>query len=260
MSGLAAQQTPLARLLYRRSLAPFALSQRTSIPQAQLQAISDGDRPSPGLLRVLAPALNLHTADLFVIAELPVPDDLTPLDGGAGRSVASLVRAAAQLPSKQRHRLHQIVCSLPQAKRRRQFPPTPAYDTHPPAPGAMILRLLRNRNLDLLGTAKCLAVLTPHYLAASTIGRIGRGDTELTTDLLASFAALLAISAEDLAALTDLGPPGTTRASLAARDVAALIWEARRLTASQVEDVVSEAGSMLHRLGGRDENSVQHTI
>lgn len=112
----------------------------------------------------------------------------------------------------------------------------------------MVLRMFRNRNLDRLGTAKCLALMTPHYLAVSTIGLIGRGDKELTPDLVASFAALLAVPADELAALTGVGPPGATAVTPAARDVAALIWETRRLTARQVKDVVSEADTMLRRL------------
>ncbi|QKW17440.1 XRE family transcriptional regulator [Verrucosispora sp. SN26_14.1] len=194
----------------------------------------------------MAPALDLHTADLFVIAGLPVPDDLTPLDAEARSGVVSLVSAAVRLPAQQRTGLRESLRSLPQMDRLQPSPPPPPYERYPPGPGAMILRMLHNRNLGWMGAAKCLAQVTPHYFAASTIGRIGRGEKELTADLVAAFAALLAVPADDLAALTGLEAGGTTMVNPAVEDVASLIWDARRLTAGQLAQVTNEARSMLY--------------
>nr|WP_168504003.1 hypothetical protein [Streptomyces sp. S1D4-11]QIY92928.1 hypothetical protein HEP87_49530 [Streptomyces sp. S1D4-11] len=40
------------------------------------------------MLGQLAPALGLRTADLFSIAGIPIPQELTPLDARAGRLAA----------------------------------------------------------------------------------------------------------------------------------------------------------------------------
>jgi hypothetical protein len=51
--------------------------------------------PSLSLLRRLASALNLHAADLFVIAGVAVPDELAPLDANAKMWVRQLVGPSA---------------------------------------------------------------------------------------------------------------------------------------------------------------------
>jgi hypothetical protein len=40
--------------------------------------VIDGALPGDSLLRALAPALGFHAADLFVVADVPLPDDLLP--------------------------------------------------------------------------------------------------------------------------------------------------------------------------------------
>lgn len=54
-----------------------ALANAAGVPSRELAtAAKEGTAPSPDLIRKLAPALGFHTADLFVIAGLPVPDDV----------------------------------------------------------------------------------------------------------------------------------------------------------------------------------------
>ncbi|MFE3037354.1 hypothetical protein ACFXKY_37590 [Streptomyces canus] len=65
--------------------------------------------PDAELLRRLAPALGLHTVDLFLLARQAVPDDLAPLDATA----APWVKSTAE-----RRDLLRLVRSLPQEKRR----------------------------------------------------------------------------------------------------------------------------------------------
>jgi hypothetical protein len=198
------------------------------------------------LLRQLASTVDLHAADLLAIAGLPVPDDLAPLDAAAGKLVDLLVGHAIRLPAPHRHQLRQAARSLPQEKRTQPVPPLPLREQYPPGPGGMILRMLRNRNLDWMGSAKCLARLTPHYLAASTIGLVGHSRRELTPDLLVSFATLLAVPADDLAAITGVELAKDTPSSgPAVSDAAELIWDVRRLTAGQVRQILDEAESML---------------
>ncbi|MET8647683.1 hypothetical protein [Streptomyces sp. NPDC004675] len=203
-----------------------------------------GEAPGEGLLRRLAAALRFHVVDLFILAGLPVPDDVAPLDAGAERWVPGIVMDAVCLPVGSRRELLQLVGSLPQEERRSAF--TPRW-TAPigEGPGDRLIRMLRYRNLDRMGMAKTLAVVTPTYLSAATYGLIGSGRTELTPRLLTDFAAVLGIDARELAALTGVflqdapAPPAS-----AAQYVATLLWEVRRLSEGQAQNIAALARSM----------------
>ncbi|MFJ6200003.1 helix-turn-helix domain-containing protein [Micromonospora sp. NPDC092111] len=246
MSSEADLSTPMTRLLEHRKLSPLDLARRTGVGAQEVRAFLNGATPNPVLLRQLASTVDLHAADLLVIAALPVPDELAPLDAAAGRLAATLVGHTIRLPALHRHQLRQAVRALPQETRTQSVPPLSPREQYPPGPGGLILHMLRNRNLDWIGAAKCLARLTPHYLAASTLGMIGHGRKELTSDLLVSFATLLAVPADDLAALTGIAiPHGQTSINAAASDAARLIWDIRRLTVDQTQQILDEAASML---------------
>ena len=84
MTGHPGFDVRLAQLASHRQLDVVDLSRSAGIPQHELRAVFDGAVPGPSLLRRLAPALRLHVADVFVIAEVVVPDDLAPLEEKAG--------------------------------------------------------------------------------------------------------------------------------------------------------------------------------
>lgn len=193
--------------------------------------------------RWCAPGAGLHAVDRLVLGGLAVPDGLAPLDASAARWVPSLVMDAAHLPPGERRRLLEYAGSLPQEERRSSFAEHPA---DPGAgPGGRLIRMCRYRNLSLTGLARTLAVLTPSYLSASTYGMIGAGRKELTPRLVTDFAALLGIDVRELAALTGTTPPGTPRPpSPETEDAAALLWEARRLSASQARHLAGLAESL----------------
>ncbi len=236
----------LARLSEHRKLDVGGLSRLAEVGESEVQAEIDGVAPSPSLIRRLAPALRLNAADLFVIAGMAVPDDSAPLDAGARVWVRELIGHAVWLSPERRRRLSQLVRSLPQEDRTRPVPPPRAREQYPPGSGAMLVRLLGNRNLDWTGAVWALAHLTSGsvYLSASSIGMVGHGRKELTPDLLAGFATLLGIPADELAAITGLEPADIPPKNPAADDVAELIWEVRRLTADQVRQVCDKAKSM----------------
>ncbi|MGX4735209.1 hypothetical protein [Kitasatospora griseola] len=234
----------LRRLLDRRALDVPALADRAGLSTSDLRALLAGASPDAGLLRPLAGALGLHAVDLFVLAGVSVPDELTACDPAAGRSASYIVQDGVHLPAAERHQLLQHIRSLPQQDR-------PA-DTRPPqlgadsdSPGGRVIRMFRHRNLSLPGLAHVLAVLTPSYLAATTYGLIGRGEVELTPRLVLDFAALLGIDAQDLSALTGVAlPEPPPAAAPEAVDAAALLWEARRLSAAQARQVAESARAM----------------
>jgi|SRR5215467_3772883 len=235
----------LARLSRHRGLDIAGLSRAAQVPEPELKAVLDGAVPSPSLLQQIATAFSLHTADILVIAGLPVPDDLAPLDMKASSEVDKVVRYAIGLHAEQRRQLREYVHSLPQRDRSQHVQMLPVYEQYEPSFGAMIARMLRNRNLDWSSSAKVLFRLTGiGPLSASTVGAIGHGRKELSPELLVGFATVLAISAGDLAALTgiDLGDR-LMPASPASADVAGLIWDIRRLTADQMRQVCDAAKS-----------------
>lgn len=186
--------------------------------------------PSPALLRRLSPVLGLHTADLFVIAGLPVPDDLAPVDPAAGTWVPQIARNVLRLAPEERRRVRDLVRSLPPGER---VPPVPVpeYERYPPGvAGGAIAGMLRNRNLTWTRAARTLAMLTGRFLPAAAIGAVGHGRKELTPGLVTDFAILL--GAPDLLVVAGFPPPAR---QLPDADVAALIWELRNLTAEQAK-------------------------
>ncbi|MFV2176728.1 hypothetical protein ACFHW2_21340 [Actinomadura sp. LOL_016] len=237
----------VARLSGHRDLDVDALARLAGVEESELQAVYDGAAPSPAQVRALAPALGFHVADMFVIADMGVPDELAPLDAGARTRVSQLVGLAVRLSPDRRRRLFQLVAALPQEDRTQPVPPPRAHEQYQPGLGALFLRMLGNRNLGWLGAAKTLAHLTNGhvYLAASMIGMVGHGRKELTPDLVTGFAIVLGIPADDLAAMTGIELGGVTMPhNPAAADVAELIWNVRRLKADQVRQLCDEAESM----------------
>ncbi|MET8636020.1 hypothetical protein [Streptomyces sp. NPDC004680] len=89
----------------------------------EVRGVLAGEAPGEGLLRRLAAALRFHVVDLFILAGLPVPDDVAPLDAGAERWVPGIVMDAVCLPVGSRRELLQLVGSLPQEERRSAFTP-----------------------------------------------------------------------------------------------------------------------------------------
>ncbi|MEV4018451.1 hypothetical protein AB0J35_48960 [Nonomuraea angiospora] len=245
MMGYPMLRVLLARLSDHRGLSPEDLSRLAEVSEAEVQEVRDGVDPSSSLLLRLAPALGWHDVDPFAFAGMPVPDELTPLDARAGSWVASLINQATCLPPERVDELRQRARSLPQHPRPRPFPPPRPWEQYEPSFGAALIRMLAYRNLGWTSTAKCLLCLTGLGLAGATIGRIGRGVKELSPDLLARFATLLGIPADDLAAVVGIDlPENPPPAHPAAADLAGLIWDARRLTSDQVRHLHDEAGSL----------------
>ncbi|MCX4704190.1 hypothetical protein [Streptomyces sp. NBC_01373] len=236
--------TMLAWLLDHRELGAQELADRAGLNADEVRAVLAGDSPGEELLRRLGPALGFHAVDLFILARLAVPDDMAPLDATAAMWVRNTVTDAVRLPAAGRRELLQLVRSLPQEERCSSFAPKPLMPLAG-GPGAWVIRMLQYRNLNWTGMAVTLAFVTPTYLSAATYGVIGSGRKELTPRLVTDFAALLGIDARDLAALTgvmltEVPPPPAPEAV----DAAALLWEARRLSAAQARHTFDLARSM----------------
>jgi hypothetical protein len=218
-------------------------------PPAGIDEVLAGDEPSPLLLRRLAPALGLHRSDLFVIAGRPVPEDLAPPDPAAYGAVGSLAWPLTYVPGIAPE-LRTFVAGLPRQ------PPVPgrvragyAQQDYPDTAGGLIARLLHNRNLDRPAAARYLyGVGRGPMLSASTIRLIGLGRKALTPGLLAGLAAVIDIGLRDLAALTGIEPAGGPGGD--ATEVAALVWDMRRLTVAQLDQVGDRAHALRHERAG----------
>ncbi|MGW0859578.1 helix-turn-helix domain-containing protein [Streptomyces sp. NPDC002690] len=235
----------LGRLMECRRLDATALGQASGLTGSELAGVLEGVAPSSSALRRLAPALGLHEADLFVIAGADLPDDLAPVDTRAGSQVAPLIRIATALRPEHREALGNFVASMPQKRRALPVPASPPpFEQYPDTPGALLMRLARNRNLGWTATAQTFLVATGRYWSAATYGGVGRGTVPLTPELLADFGVVLDVSVEDLAALTGITPAAPRSAGRRPGGVAGLIWGVRRLTEAQLDRIVEHAESL----------------
>lgn len=75
-------------------------------------------------------------------------DDLAPTDTTAGALVPRLVRHAVALPPEEKDALRRFVASLPQEERTKPVLRPPVHERYPAGPGALLMRMARNRNLN----------------------------------------------------------------------------------------------------------------
>lgn len=236
----------LTRLTHQRQLDIAVLARSARVAESELSATLRGAVPSPALLRRLAPALGLHTADLFAIAGLIMPLDLVPTDPAARPWVPNLMWFARELTPEARDRVHQYASALPQLARRPADRLAAVQDRHSSGPGALLMRMTRNRNLDWTRTAKVFLLLTGRYWSPATYGSVAFGLAALPPDLILDFATVLGIAADDLAALTGVSLTGPASApDPATAGLAELIWDVRRLTDDQVRAVILRARAEL---------------
>jgi len=115
------------------------VAREAGVPGEDFAAVVEaGVAPDPDLVRRLAPVLQIHTADLFVIAALPVPDDLASAWPKSPWNVGSIVKAAIRMDTDQRGRLEELIRSLPMQpgtglRQTDNYPDTPGSASAAPA-------------------------------------------------------------------------------------------------------------------------------
>ncbi|MFE2727623.1 hypothetical protein [Kitasatospora sp. NPDC059327] len=237
MTALPGFAALMLRLLDHRGLAPAEWARRAGVAEADLAEALDGGAPDPALLRRLAPALGLDTADLFEIAALPLPADLAPVGGMVTTSIVSVVRFGTALPADRRAELRSFVASLPPGGPTGRIEGLPVYASDPSSAGNLLMRMVASRNLGWTGTAKVFRHLTGRSWMADAYGRIAIGAQEPTPDLVADFAVVLGLPAGDLAALLGVPlPPEVPRPDGAVADGALLLRDLRRLGVGQLRE------------------------
>ncbi|MBE1489210.1 hypothetical protein [Plantactinospora soyae] len=242
MNGNLAQPSaaPLGRLLAHRGIEASALARMAEVSVLELDAVLAGSEVRPALVWRLAPALGLHAADLFVIAQLDLPDELAAATGTVSWNAGQLMSDASRLLPELRERLHDFIRSLPLVPPAGPSRPASSY---PPGPATTLLRLLENRNIHPWNARLLCVVGDGPYVSNSTVKGVCHGRFALTPHYVTAFANVLGIRTGDLAALTGVGPPVETghpphpqRAKLAA-----LGWDARRLTSDQLRQAMNFA-------------------
>ena len=218
-----------------------SLAQQAGVSSSALDDLLEGAEPSPDMLLLLAPALGIHAADMFVIAGLRVPQDLASAWPTSPWDVGSLVEYAVRLPASRVGELDELIRSLPIHARTDPAPD----DDYPEGPGALLLRLQRNRNIRPYRAIVLAAVGGGPYVSAATVAGLGPGHVVLTPQYVTAFAHVLGYAPEDVVALAGVGPVfADAHVHPASAELAALAWNARRLTSDQLSHVVHVAMRM----------------
>ncbi|GAA2013665.1 hypothetical protein GCM10009839_05570 [Catenulispora yoronensis] len=238
----------LQRVLEHRGADEDWLADSSGLAPAAVRAVLDGAVPDPEQLHVLAHALGYHVEDLFVLADIPVPVELTPLDPQASGPVNGLVERVDLLPPDQRRTIHALVAGLPQEPR-----PVPDGRVRPVPSvaeagfsAALMTLLIHNRNLGSR-VAYAMACMTHGrmYLARTTYRSMTDRPTQLKPDWILSIAAVVGIPAGDLSAMTGVPlPEEPLRGERRTAELRDLLWNCRRLTADQATQVRDTADAM----------------
>jgi transcriptional regulator with XRE-family HTH domain len=235
----------LGRVVDQQALGLHELCERSGLSETELSSVLRGAVPGSPFLKKLAPALGLHAADLFAIAQVALPAELAPSDMAVGQLIPRLVECALLLTPERRARLRHYARSLPQLGRLQAGDDSRVHEQYLPGRGAVLMRMLANRSLNWTSSAKVLSRLGGVHLAASSIGALGHGRKELTPDLLPSFASVLGIRTDILAVLLAVELPGSVVPPALSVDVPELIWDVRRLVGDQVRRVIEEAEQLM---------------
>jgi transcriptional regulator with XRE-family HTH domain len=218
-----------------------SLAQQAGVSSSSLDELLNGVEPSSDVLRLLAPALGIHAADMFVVAGLRVPQDLASAWPTLPWDVGSVLEHAVRLQTSQVGELDELIRSLPINERTDLAPD----DDYPEGPAALLLRLQRNRNIRPYRAKVLAEVGGGPYVSAATVAGLGTGHVVLTPQYVTAFAHVLGYAPEDVVALAGVGPVfADARVHPASVELAQLAWNARRLTSDQLSHVLQVAHGM----------------
>ncbi|WP_090068132.1 hypothetical protein [Lentzea flaviverrucosa] len=180
----------------------------------------------------------MQRLDLFIVADLAVPEDELPFHPNASGALAQLVERTLRLPEAGRKRLREVARSLPvqpPSGPSRYGPLQPTGQPYPPGFGSLFARMLALRNMSWGASVQVLHLMSGIYLSTSNIGGMVRGLRVFDAKLVIGLAAVFGMPAGVLATLMDVDLAiGDHVHSAKNRDAAALLWEVRQLTSEQV--------------------------
>jgi hypothetical protein len=225
----------LARLV---QISETDLPRDGEFPKGELPPFQAGEPLTEEFLSRLAERVGMRSHDLFLVADLVIPDDALHFDEEASRELPQLVKRALTLRTSDRQRLRVCARSLAEVPQTLTPRKKRSLAQYPTGFGSLLVRMLALRNLGWSSAAKVMYLMSGVYLSAATIGAVGRGVKELDPELLDGFAAVLGVPVEVLASLTGMRQmPVSRRNSQEVIETAALLWDMRHLTAEQVRQV-----------------------
>jgi hypothetical protein len=207
----------------------------------ELETLAAGGAADASMVRPLAPMIGWRTADLFVVAGLDLPQDLVPATGTKPWHVGSVLERAVKLAPQSLRRLREAVESLPEHPP--AWPPVPPLQLAAGA-GEMLLRLLQNRNIAPYSPKVLYGIGGGPMVSYSTMAMLGPGPTRLTPQYVTAFATVLGIADDDLTAITGITAATDLRLHRNHAELARLAWDARRLTAEQLSEVLDLASRL----------------
>lgn len=89
------------------------MAEEAGVPHSDLTAVIEGAEPKPDIVRRLGPVLGFHTADMFVLAGLAVPQELASAWPTSPWDVGAILRYAVRMSPQQRSRVGELVQTLP---------------------------------------------------------------------------------------------------------------------------------------------------
>lgn len=103
------------------------------------------------------------------------------------------------------------------------------------------------RNFKGTSAAQLLLYSGGPYLSRPTVNQIALGGKALDPQLVSGFARFLGIPVGDLAALCDVDMTEEVPAPVYSEGLAELMWEGRRLTVQQIQELVALGHDLRHR-------------
>jgi hypothetical protein len=215
----------------------------------EVLAANAAGAPLTETLPGLAESLGMRKLDLFIVAGLDIPDDELPFHTNASSTLPRLVNRALALDEPSRQRLRDAARSLsvlPPSEPCRQSPlHRPGGDPYPLGTGSLFARMIALRNMSSPAFAQALLKMSGVWLAVSCVDGMVRGLRVYDAKLVIGLAAVLGMPARVLATLMDVDfGIEDHEHSPENRDVAALLWEVRQLTAEQVAGLIDLAGQL----------------
>jgi hypothetical protein len=190
---------------------------------------------------------------LFVLAGQDLPADLAPTDPTAdpGRLAWDYVAVPPARP---------ILLIAAQAMPQQPLVGLALLPPHPFPENrevAIIGRLLYYRNFKGTSAAQLLLYSGGPYLSRPTVNKIALGGKALDPQLVSGFAHFLGIPVGDLAVLCDVEMTEDVPAPAYVGGLAELMWEGRRLTSRQIQELAALGHDLRHRFAAELDEDVR---
>lgn len=209
MSEEGPQRAAIARLMGYLGVSEARLADGAGCRREDVESFLRGGVVQNDVMTGMAEALKIDIADFYAASEMTIPDCLAPADATASDSVAAMAQLALRISVDGVRRMRAMAAEFssldcPKGDHRRE-------GTRYHGDGAIIIRMLQNRNLSFGGMAYGVLPMSGLHLSASTYAMIRAGRRPLQAGELNSFAIALGIPLGKLAALVGLEAPDVMR-------------------------------------------------